>query len=507
MSEPRAIKIAVTAMGGQGGGVLASWIVKLGESAGYLAQSTSVPGVAQRTGATVYYVELFPNDSAKAHGKAPVLALMPASGDVDIVLAAEFMEAGRAITRGFVSDRTTLIASSHRDYAIAEKIGMGDARQHTDNVREAAKKAAGRFIEADMARAAAQSSAVISAVMFGALAGSRALPVSREVFENVIKSAGRAVEANLCGFGRGYELASTAPAPSAKVTQTEQIADPSPAAEKLLQKMERDLPPEVHTTARSGLARCVDYQDANYAEHYLDLLKGINAADKATGPGQNFRLTNLAAKRLALWMTYEDAIRVADLKTRVSRFDRVREDIHAEDGQIFNVYEYMHPRVEEVCDILPAGMARGILKGKRRQSLLKALLGGGKRMPTTKLRGFIPLWMLSKLRFLRRHSFRFQLEQIRIRQWIGWITQYAAQDYEFACEVASMQRLLKGYGDTHVRGLANYNRIMARIEDISLQPNPAQTLADLHHAALKDEHGNALAAAFEQLSSLPQAAA
>ena len=246
MSEPRAIKIAVTAMGGQGGGVLAGWIVKLGESAGYLAQSTSVPGVAQRTGATVYYVELFPKDAAMAHGKAPVLALMPASGDVDIVLAAEFMEAGRAITRGFVSERTTLIASSHRDYAIAEKIGMGDARQHTDNVREAAKKAAGRFIEADMATAAAQSSAVISAVMFGALAGSSALPISREVFENIIKAGGRAVEANLRGFAKGYELASASPAPSTKDVQSELTFSPSPAATKLLEKMNCDLPPEVH---------------------------------------------------------------------------------------------------------------------------------------------------------------------------------------------------------------------------------------------------------------------
>ena len=251
----------------------------------------------------------------------------------------------------------------------------------------------------------------------------------------------------------------------------------------------------------------MDYQDTNYAEDYLRRLSEIKAVDHKAGPDQHFRLTELAAKHLALWMTYEDAIRVADLKTRSSRFDRVREDIHAEDGQIFNVYEYMHPRVEEVCDILPAGMARGILKGKARQSLLKALLGGGKRMPTTKLRGFIPLWALSKLRFMRRRSFRFQLEQIRIKQWIGWMIEYTPQDYAFACEIASMQRLLKGYGDTHARGLANYNRIMARIEEISRQPNPAQTLASLHRAALKDEHGNALASAFEQLSGLPQAAA
>ncbi|MDE9567170.1 hypothetical protein KKI93_25115, partial [Xenorhabdus bovienii] len=51
------IKIAILAMGGEGGGVLADWIVNLGEKNGYFAQTTSVPGVAQRTGATIYYVE------------------------------------------------------------------------------------------------------------------------------------------------------------------------------------------------------------------------------------------------------------------------------------------------------------------------------------------------------------------------------------------------------------------------------------------------------------------
>ncbi|WP_340619790.1 hypothetical protein [Xenorhabdus siamensis] len=54
------IKIAILAMGGEGGGVLADWIVNLSEEHGYFAQATSVPGVAQRTGATIYYVELFP---------------------------------------------------------------------------------------------------------------------------------------------------------------------------------------------------------------------------------------------------------------------------------------------------------------------------------------------------------------------------------------------------------------------------------------------------------------
>src|SRR5690606_17619806 len=117
----------ILAMGGEGGGVLADWIVDLGKHNGYLAQTTSVPGVAQRTGATIYYVELFPKSLADAAGKPPVLALMPTPGDVDVVLASELMEAARAVQRGLVTaERTTLISSTHRVYSIAEKSALGD---------------------------------------------------------------------------------------------------------------------------------------------------------------------------------------------------------------------------------------------------------------------------------------------------------------------------------------------------------------------------------------------
>src|SRR6185437_11489513 len=91
------IKLAALAVGGQGGGVLADWITDVAERNGYLAQSTSVAGVAQRTGATIYYVEM-----CRDTGRRPVFALSPAQGDVDILIAAELMEAGRAVMRGFV---------------------------------------------------------------------------------------------------------------------------------------------------------------------------------------------------------------------------------------------------------------------------------------------------------------------------------------------------------------------------------------------------------------------
>ncbi|MCY4566562.1 MAG: 2-oxoacid:acceptor oxidoreductase family protein, partial [Gammaproteobacteria bacterium] len=121
MSEAaKPLKIAILAMGGQGGGVLANWLIEGAERSGCLAQSTAVPGVAQRTGATVYYLEIAPG--GKSADANPILALMPVPGHVDVVVAGELAEAGRALQRGLITpQRTTAVVSTHRDYAIGEK--------------------------------------------------------------------------------------------------------------------------------------------------------------------------------------------------------------------------------------------------------------------------------------------------------------------------------------------------------------------------------------------------
>src|SRR6202022_1742542 len=116
----------IAAVGGQGGCVLADWLTEIAEAEGYVAQSTSVPGVAQRTGATIYYLEFFPRAAAERAGRDPVMALMPASGDVDCVLASELAEAGRAVARGLVTpDPPTLISSTPPSYAMGEKSARG----------------------------------------------------------------------------------------------------------------------------------------------------------------------------------------------------------------------------------------------------------------------------------------------------------------------------------------------------------------------------------------------
>ncbi len=490
-SSDKSINIAIIAMGGQGGGVLSRWILNMARSQGYLAQYTSVPGVAQRTGATIYYIELFPAHLADDQKQKPVLALTPIPGDVDIVLASEMMESGRALMRGFVSGKTTLIASDHRDYAIVEKQEMGDGRRELSNVRELSEKAAANYICFDMDKAAREAGTVISSLLFGALASSGALPFEREAFEDTITKSERAVRANLRGFAVGYAKALAKNETADEVHPDEQDT-PSPAVAPLLARMKKEFPSRAHYMITEGLKKLVDYQDLEYADLYLDRLGEFVSLDNAE---RDWRLTVDMARYLALAMSYEDTIRVADLKIRGSRFDRFRNEVKAAEGQIVHVSEYMHPRLQEICDILPASIGKPVLKMK----WLNIFFKKGRRITTTSLHGFLLLCLIATRKAKRRKSLRFALETSRIAAWSADVKMAAAHNYDLACELAGLRRLVKGYGDTHERGVGNIATIMAAYSNFKAQEDAADKLKALKTAALKDEEGAALAEALAKV--------
>ncbi len=483
------IKIAILAMGGEGGGVLADWIVDLGEANGYLAQTTSVPGVAQRTGATIYYVELYPEAQAEADGGQPVLALMPLPGDVDVVLASELMEAGRAVQRGLVTtERTTLIASTHRVYSIAEKSAMGDGRVDSDELLAHAAKAARRFIRFDMARAAEQSGSVISAVLFGSLAGAGVLPFSRAQFEATIERGGVGVKPSLKAFGAAFARAQNEQSPEEAAPPPAAAPQPKhPAVRALVERVQRDFAPAAQPLLLEGVRRLIDYQDTDYASLYLD-----RAAAIAQLPAQDDgRLLRETARHLALWMSYEDTARVAALKTRASRFERVRGEAGVQDGQLLAIHEYMHPRLQEICETLPGGLGRWLMNAGWARRIVDGMTRKGRVIRTSSLRGYLMLRLVASAKAWRRSTTRYAEENRRIEEWLQRIAAAAPAHPALALELAQCQRLVKGYSDTHERGLRNYDTVMAAYQRAGGRLAPA-TLRELRDAALADEHGKRL---------------
>lgn len=489
----RRFSLVISAMGGQGGGVLADWIVVAAERCGYVAQATSVPGVAQRTGATIYYLEFFPGEAARAAGREPVLSLMPLPGEVDVVLAAELMEAGRAILRNFVdAGRTTLIASTHRDYAIGERSAIGDGIADPAPVFAAAAESARRFICFDMASLAGETGCVISAVLLGALAGARALPFSREAYEQAIRASGIAVAGNLAGFAAGFERAE-AGEHAAQTTQGARfrpIEARSEAGRALLARAKR-FPATARGIIGEALSRLADYQDVAYAAQYLSRLEEIRVLDDG-GPGGDFALTSETARHLALWMTYEDTIRVADLKTRDTRFERVLREVKALPGQPVTITEFMHPRFEELCDTLPAGIGGRLMASARARRWLRGLFARGRRIHTTSIRGYLLLAMTARLRRWRRGTYRYRRESAAIEAWLQRLRELAARDYGLAVEIARCQRLVKGYGETHERGWRNFQAIMQAVEGLASRADAAAIVARLRDAAVADDRGERL---------------
>lgn len=492
MATPRStrqrITIAIMALGGQGGGVLADWIIAMAGRENYIAQGTSVPGVAQRTGATIYYIELFPKSD-----QTPVLALSPMPGDVDILIAAELMEAGRGILRGFVDrSRTVLIASTHRIYAISEKSAMGDGIANGEYVLRAAAARARNFIGFDMERAADRAGAMISPVLFGALAASGALPFGRGSFEAAIRDSGIAVDANLKGFAAGFagESGVAMPPPAILPTPTTQVG------RRLNARILAELPGPAQALAIEGVRRLLDYQDATYADLYLDRLGAITAVD---GADEARTLTSEAARHLALWMSYEDTIRVADLKTRARRATRVHAEIRALPGQVVHVTEFMHPRLQEVCDTMPAWIGRRVRDSKTLSALLSPLFRKGRHVTSTRLGWFLLLHVIAGLRRWRRGTLRFQDEQARIEAWLALVCDAAKSDGATALELVLSQRLIKGYGETFARSLRNFDRILAAYRQLQTRPDCPALLRELREAALKDEEGRALSGALTRL--------
>jgi indolepyruvate ferredoxin oxidoreductase beta subunit len=496
----RSINIAILAMGGEGGGVLADWIVDLAEDSGYLAQTTSVPGVAQRTGSTIYYVELFPEDAARAAGKAPVLALMPVPGEVDVVIASELMEAGRAITRGLVTpDRTTLIASTNRVYSMTEKIAMGDGRADADAFLKASSEAARIFIHRDFAAMAEENRSVISATLFGALAGAGSLPFSRKQFESAIERSGVSVTSSMKAFAAGFDAATSSEA-TVELAGKE-VPKPGPALASLAARITSGFPSSSHAILLAGIERLADYQDVSYASTYLDRLEPIKGF--AQLGGADSALLTETARYLALWMSYEDAIRVADLKTRRTRFERVHADARVADNQLLTINEFLHPRVEEFADILPVGLGTWVLKTNWTTGLINRLTGKGKILQTTSLWGFLQLYWLASLRRWRPRTLRFKREYLRIERWLDQVKDVAQADYALALEVAECPRLVKGYGDTYVLGSRNFESLMRALPSLRNMENAAARLKSLREAALADDTGKKLEDALAQLNLLP----
>ena len=519
----QAISILLCALGGEGGGVLADWLVEAARHGGFAAQATSIPGVAQRTGATTYYLEIFPTPLSNLGGQRPVFGLNPLPGRLDLLVSSELLETARQISLGMCSsDRTLLISANNRTLTTHEKMQMGDGRVDDATLLQLLQQHSRASHVLDMVALTREAGTVISAVMLGCIAASGLLPLRREDFEYAVhdgapqESLSASQKASLRGFALAWDAVHAQTKQSkfvnavladAKVSSAISTTDHKPLSPELASSF----PPAMHEVLGLGVERLMDYQGAAYASLYVERLRSVLASEQWHQAETNCAVTQEAARWLALWMAFDDIVRVADLKSRSSRWHRVRAEVKAKADDVLKVYDHFKPGIPEFAGLLPPFIARGLLRWDR-QRTAKGLrpLALPIKIGTHSLIGMLLLRALASFKWLRVFGHRYAEEQAMIDIWLKAVVLGAQEDVRLGLALARCGQLIKGYGSTNDRGRDNLLHILRHLAPANIAGSDSsisngasanasatlqqriQAIHDARTAALKDAGGVAL---------------
>ena len=540
MTQP--ISLLICALGGEGGGVLTEWIIATAHHAGYAAQSTSIPGVAQRTGATTYYIEVFPTPIAQLGGKRPVFSLNPVPGALDALVSSELLETTRQIGNGMATaERTRVMTSSTRTFTTMERMQMGDGRIDSERLLDVVQAHSRAHNVFDMGQVAREAGTIVSAVMLGAVAGSGLFPFKRSDYEAVVSEGSGTAAASLRGFAKAFELVSAVPATGgaadtrvtthnatsvgtmpATTTAKSAIGETTNVSkaqlamvtqalpkDELLPQYSKGLQPDlalkfpspVHDMLALGHARMLEYQGAAYAQLYVDRLHKVLQAEQAADAekANNFATTREMARWLALWMAFDDIVRVADLKSRASRWQRVVGEVKAGGDDLLKVYDHFKPGVPEFAALLPASLAHKLTAWDRRRVLKgKTPWALPLKVGTHSIIGMLSLRFLASLKWLRVRGSRYATEQSTIAQWLQGVVQGTQRHWQLGHEIALCGRLIKGYGSTNERGKGNLLHVLEHLTRGADAQQAASAVKAARSAALADDAGKALDATLQQ---------
>ena len=497
------ISLLLCALGGEGGGVLTEWLVETARHAGYPVQATSIPGVAQRTGATTYYLEIYPVRQVELGSRKPVLGLYPVPGRLDALVSSELLETVRQISLGHASaERTLVVTSSARALTTMEKMQPGDGRRDAQELRRLVAKHSRAHHVLDMAELTRQAGTVVSAVMLGCVAASGLLPMSRQDYEAILGQGGRSAQASLRGFQLGFEAVQAQRQQTDYVSQVLQptavAAAPRATPPALPPEVAAAFPTVLHELMALGYARLCEYQSKAYAQLYVSRLQRVLAAERLSDPqgARGWALTREMSRWLALWMAFDDIVRVADLKSRASRWQRVVGEVKAGEADLLKLYDHFKPGAPEFAALLPQGLAQRVLAWDRRRVLAgKTPWALPLKIGTHSVGGMLALRGLASLRWLRPLGSRYATEQALLEQWLAAVVAGTTRHWQTGYEIAQCGRLIKGYGSTNERGKENLLHVVEHLATggrFASDDERAAAIAAARTAALTDDAGRTL---------------
>ncbi|HJV84988.1 MAG TPA: DUF6537 domain-containing protein [Noviherbaspirillum sp.] len=467
LNNNRTRRILIGTVGGQGGGVLSAWLVRGLINHGWDAISIGLLGLSQRAGTVTYYCEAAPKSEQRR-----VNSVFAMAGDVDLLIGQELLELGRLVQSGYAAQDCVIIGNTYRYLTTLEKMPSEDGIFGSTNIVNAVNRIAPQrnfLVHAQEVVSTNQLPALTSnAFLLGAAVGSPVFSLPPEPFLEAIRADQVAVETNSKAFLLGYEMArdgrlarlaeeerlriSGAVAAPAK-TATQLVFQPGPQFLGLLQRASDNA--AAHDTLVSIGNLLEVYQNADYADEFARKVTQCEQAFQQNVPGHAAGLFEPLCLNLANWMAYEDTMRVAQIKSSPDRFARLASEFRNAKG-IVEVRDYMVPDLEQFLDALPPALERLFRKpsddAKREHaSSIKFPV----RLRSNGVIGYWSLRLLAAFRWTRPFSSRHVRETKAMQQWLDAIAAAAREDVRIALVLAEAGRIVKGYGWTRKKAMAD----------------------------------------------------
>jgi indolepyruvate ferredoxin oxidoreductase beta subunit len=268
-------------------------------------------------------------------------------------------------------------------------------------------------------------------------------------------------------------------------------------------------PIQINDMLRLGWLRVTEYQDRAYGKLYLSRVRSLlDAEHRADADAlHGMQLTREVSRWLALWMSFDDIVRVADLKSRAARTERVRREVKIKSGDVLAVYEHFKPGVPEIAGLLPKPIADRLLAWDQQR------IAEGRepwampiKLASHTVVGTLLLRLLATFKYIRPFSSRYAEEQALIEEWLKAVTAGLAEDWQLGYELALCGRLMKGYGETSHRGRDNLLHVIRHVanDEHTTATARAAAIRRAREAALTDEAGSQLDRVLKELGAPPR---
>jgi hypothetical protein len=207
-----------------------------------------------------------------------------------------------------------------------------------------------------------------------------------------------------------------------------------------------NLPAVLVVEVSAAIKRLIDYQGPSYAQLYVDRLKRFVGR-----PGVDTAMLQDIARLMVMRMSYEDPIRIAQLKLVES--ETASAPASAQAGGDRKKF-----RIDELIGALPAVAARPVL------DVLEWV--GWTHAPISIRFSAAGRWQVRRLKIeaaLRRwrlFSVRYATERIWVERWLHMIDRGLTKQPHAAPAIIWTADMIQGYGSVYRHGLADWHAII-----------------------------------------------